>query len=37
MDTFRDAKKENEKMWFQGLVATTLGLGTLAAAFYIQN
>jgi len=36
VETFRDAKKENEKMWFQGLVATTLGLGTLAAALYIS-
>ncbi|XP_065060306.1 apoptosis regulator Bcl-2-like [Rhopilema esculentum] len=37
IETFRDAKSDNEKMWYQGLVATTLGLGTLAAAFYIHS
>lgn len=37
MEQFRDVKTENQKVWFQGLVATTLGLGTLAAALYIKS
>ncbi len=37
MEQFKDADSENQKAWFQGLVATTVGLGTLAAALYIRS
>lgn len=37
LEQFKDTESENEKVWFQGLVATTVGLGTLAAALYIRS
>lgn len=36
IEQFKDTK-DDQKLWFQGLLATTVGLGTIAAALYIKS
>jgi len=36
-EQFKDAKAENEKFWWNSLLCTTLGLGTLAAVLYVKS
>lgn len=36
-DQFKDAQKEREQHWWNGLLYTTLGLGTLAAVMLVKG
>jgi hypothetical protein len=37
IEQFKDANEETEKFWWNSLLCTTLGLGTLAAVFYAKS
>lgn len=36
-EQFKDANEENEKFWWNSLLCTTLGLGTIAAVLYVKS
>ncbi|KAK2552883.1 Apoptosis regulator Bcl-2 [Acropora cervicornis] len=36
-EQFKDVRDEREKFWWNSLLYTTLGLGTLAAVFYVKS
>ena len=36
-EQFKDVRNEREKFWWNSLLYTTLGLGTLAAVFYVKS
>lgn len=36
-EQFKDLQDETEKCWWNGILYTTLGLGTLAAVLYVKS